>query len=1116
MARKLPAVVIAVLLVGVVCSGPVHSAPARDLTTIQLGAIPVPILQWFVPITWTGNAQRPYEISGEPVANSKEFYDNVAPNLPVIGWPWGGSATWKAIQGVVVSISRNMLGEITGFKILAQVSNDLYDFDGRLRDTAGSNDHGQSAPDIVNQKKENMYNVRLTAEFADDAIRGNLPVGVAPFGQESNIYAMEYDSLAWFCYSAVEPPPVGAFPGDYWVPTWSFVGPKVRDLKGTPNVIEVGDVHSRELQFGCYVPLKLGEYLYALLEDSMRNQTDIFLNRTRSLKVSDYPDTPVKDNGDISPEIASDVSVFYTPEGLVEMKDWGDAPDAVGSVGYPTLAVNNGANHLIVPGFCLGSAIDPEPDGQPNATATGDDNDPDGDDEDGVVATTQVIPGYPASVVISATAKGILQGWLDFNRNNSWADAGEQVFTDVGLNPGLNTLTFNVPASALVGQTFGRLRFSSVRGLGFAGPAPDGEVEDYKVDIGEPKPEYDLGDAPDSSNSWAVQMTAYPAGGPSGTVANFPTVFSIGSPPYGPLHRNPRVVAYLGGSVSLELEADIGPDQDGLNNLDPRANIPDKDTRDDGVVMPLKLENCTPSGFKYTVTVVDPQVDALYVNVWFDWNRDGDWDDIMQCSTGGVAPEWAVQNQQLGFGAPGVYTVTTPQFLPWHPSGPVGPIWMRITLAERPWQSLGTPGSGGSGPIDGYNFGETEDYYFTPIVAERRDWGDAPDAAGSVGYPTLAVNNGANHLISPNVFLGSAIDQDADGQPDANALGDDNDPDGDDEDGVTFLTPIIPGATARINVVASTSGKLDAWLDFGRDNSWAEPEDRIAASVPLVPGDNLILVPVPVQARAGVSFARFRFSTAGGLGFAGPASDGEVEDYQVTIQRRPVIVTKGKAKNLPVGTLVLILDDVVTANFGREGWFFEEPDRSSGIGVLPPADLPASPWAINDVVSCYGVTELVGCELMIREMSSWKTDELRIRPVGQNNRTSGGEAFGNQPGLIDVASSFIPGKLAYGLNSVGMLVTLWGRCTYIEPGFPGNFWIDDGSSLWDGTVKPTGAPAKGVRVRIPPNLPTPIREGAYYVVTGIMRATPGQAGSMCVRWLWPRVPGDIVAYLPME
>jgi hypothetical protein len=41
--------------------------------------------------------------------------------------------------------------------------------------------------------------------------------------------------------------------------------------------------------------------------------------------------------------------------------------------------------------------------------------------------------------------------------------------------------------------------------------------------------------------------------------------------------------------------------------------------------------------------------------------------------------------------------------------------------------------------------------------------------------------------------------------------------------------------------------------------------------------------PVPASAAPGPTFARFRFSSAGGLSYTGLAPDGEVEDYYVII-----------------------------------------------------------------------------------------------------------------------------------------------------------------------------------------------------------------------------------------
>ena len=221
----------------------------------------------------------------------------------------------------------------------------------------------------------------------------------------------------------------------------------------------------------------------------------------------------------------------------------------------------------------------------------------------------------------------------------------------------------------------------------------------------------DLGDAPDSTNNFGTNMYAY-----SGMIANYPTVYNDGSNtgPYGPVHLNDQLVAFLGKKITAETEADKGTDEDGMNNIDPSADTSDDDKGDDGVVLPLNLPTCRWTTFDYTVNVIDPGVD-LYVNIWFDWNRDGDWDDILECAQG-AAQEWAVQNQLLFNLAEGLNKITTPAVLPWHPKN-AKEIWMRITLSELPWKGGSNPGekgNAGSGPQDKYLLGETEDYYFIP------------------------------------------------------------------------------------------------------------------------------------------------------------------------------------------------------------------------------------------------------------------------------------------------------------------------------------------------------------------------------------------------------------------
>ena len=72
---------------------------------------------------------------------------------------------------------------------------------------------------------------------------------------------------------------------------------------------------------------------------------------------------------------------------------------------------------------------------------------------------------------------------MDFNHNGIF-DASEQVYFSVPVPNGSTNLSFAVPPGALTGATYARFRLSTAGGLSPAGYAPDGEVEDYWVTIG--------------------------------------------------------------------------------------------------------------------------------------------------------------------------------------------------------------------------------------------------------------------------------------------------------------------------------------------------------------------------------------------------------------------------------------------------------------------------------------------------------------------------------------------------------------------------------------------------------------------------------------------------------
>lgn len=291
---------------------------------------------------------------------------------------------------------------------------------------------------------------------------------------------------------------------------------------------------------------------------------------------------------------------------------------------------------------------------------------------------------------------------------------------------------------------------------------------------------------------------------------------------------------------------------DGEANGQPTATADGDDITnladDDGVTFTSPLI----AGQTTTVTVVTVGVGKL--NAWMDFNHDGDWatpGDQIFTSVALTTPG----SQFLSFAVPA--TATT------------GATFARFRFSSTGGQSFTGLAADG----------EVEDYR---VIIEggsamtSYDWGDAPDGP----FPTLAVNNGARHKIANGLFLGASVDAEPDGQPNATLLGDDDNGLPDDEDGIVFTAPFQIGQPASFTVIASAPGKLDAWMDFNQDGSWATAGDQFLTSYSVVAGSQVVTIQVPATATQGSSYCRFRLSSAGGLSFTGSANDGEVEDYR--------------------------------------------------------------------------------------------------------------------------------------------------------------------------------------------------------------------------------------------
>ena len=193
--------------------------------------------------------------------------------------------------------------------------------------------------------------------------------------------------------------------------------------------------------------------------------------------------------------------------------------------------------------------------------------------------------------------------------------------------------------------------------------------------------------------------------------------------------------------------------------------------------------------------------------------------------------------------------------------------WAQTTPAVGYYEFTFTSGSS----LIGIDFGNRQVF----------DFGDAP-----APYPTLRANNGPRH-VPAGPTLGANRDAEADGQPTAGAVGDDDNGVPDDEDGVSFVSPLIvshsAGKTGSVTVDASAAARLDAWIDFNSDGDWADGGEQIFTDYAVAAGSHAYSFTIPAGPYDGTTYSRFRLSTAGGLPVTGPADDGEVEDHQVTL-----------------------------------------------------------------------------------------------------------------------------------------------------------------------------------------------------------------------------------------
>ena len=338
----------------------------------------------------------------------------------------------------------------------------------------------------------------------------------------------------------------------------------------------------------------------------------------------------------------------------------------------------------------------------------------------------------------------------------------------------------------------------------------------------------------------------------------------------------------------------IDPDADGApdNNArgDDNNNLDDEDS---AVYFDWPGEGGTA---RVGIQVFNATPKSAYLMMWVDMNDNGQLGDTVQ--------EYAITGEPI---PPLVGAVFVEAAFPVPPLPLDYDPFVRIRLTTDPSATfLGRP-------YGLYLDGEVEDSFVSGWGSGNADFGDAPDEPDEsrpgvpAGYPTRLADDGARHAFVSTVRLGDRIDDEEEGQPTIDADGDDRDSGfNSDEDGVlfgpgfvvvasdpsvltrnarTYRYGISRGATATLTPLASTDGKLDAWIDFNRDGDWDDDGEQVYDSVPVegAPDYTVLNLTVPETAAPGVTFVRFRFSIEGDLEPSGIAPNGEVEDYMLRI-----------------------------------------------------------------------------------------------------------------------------------------------------------------------------------------------------------------------------------------
>ena len=247
-----------------------------------------------------------------------------------------------------------------------------------------------------------------------------------------------------------------------------------------------------------------------------------------------------------------------------------------------------------------------------------------------------------------------------------------------------------------------------------------------------------------------------------------------------------------------------------------------------------------------------------------------------------------------------------------------------------------------------------------------------------------------------------------------------------DDDGIEFDPEQMvgnPQSTLTVTVNgAGASSRLYAWIDFNQDGFFGQEGEIIVSARAVSDGDHAIRFAIPPTSPSGSTYARFRLSNSSSLGPGGSTTDGEVEDYVLTLSppaaaplkifspRKSIYIAPGRASAAVTGVADLDEDGdadlVITSN--QVLWMENDGDENFSPHIIQDAlsvGFGSADFARVVQLDGVGGPDIVFSDTNLDDIVWFKNDGgsfQRFDASPSNRRSDYGFVDANQDGHMDL------------------------------------------------------------------------------------------------------------------